>query len=231
MKKLSDNSYPGRGIIVGKSQDGKCVIAYFATGRSANSRNRIIVPDKDGAKTKAFDPSLLTDPSLVIYNAVKTYNRFIIITNGDHTDTIHHYLTKGYSYQKALNTREFEPDSPIFTPRIAAAVELKDSDFSFDMAILRPDKALPPRCLRDYYRFETLKRGEGKIIHTYLSDGNPPPIFDTQPRDIEISGGIADFSERLWKSLNNVNRIFLFVRFIDTVNKEYTNKIINALEV
>ena len=203
---LKKNSYPGRGIIAGYHQ-GSEVIAYFIMGRSANSRNRIFVKDNGTLFTRAFDESKVADPSLIIYNAIREYGDRTIVTNGDHTDTIYEYLEKGLGFADALNTREYEPDAPNYTARISCLI---GSD-EFNMAILKEKEGI---CQREYYRYPK-QDNQGRFISTYLHDGNPLPCFEGEPLEMEINEDFEEFADKLWNSLNEDNKISLYVRFGD----------------
>jgi len=227
-KELAGNSYPGRGIIIGKSEEGKnAVFAYFIMGRSVNSRNRIFVADGDGLRTRAHDPALLSDPSLVIYSPVKVLGDRLIVTNGDQTDTIYNHLKEGKTFEDALRSRTFEPDSPSFTPRISGILNFKDRNFTYQMSILKAlngDETQPQRFFFDYVSSD----GLGHFIHTYKEDGNPRiPSFEGEPKLITIDGNIDAFTNNLWMNLNEDNRVSLFVRYVDLESGKYESRIIN----
>ena len=206
-KELQGNSYPGRGIIIGKSADGtKAVTAYFIMGRSENSRNRVFVEEGEGIRTQAFDPSKLTDPSLIIYAPVRVLGNKTIVTNGDQTDTIYEGMDKQMTFEQSLRSREFEPDSPNYTPRISGN---------------------PESCNRYTFAYENPAAGEGHFIHTYKCDGNPLPSFEGEPKLIAIPDDIDAFAGSLWNSLNAENKVSLFVRYIDIATGTYETKIIN----
>lgn len=229
-KYLSKLEYPGRGIILGKSDDGKnAVFAYFIMGRSVNSRNRIFDVHGDDIRTKAFDESLLNDPSLIIYSPVKVFGNNVIVTNGDQTDTIYEYLKTGKSFEDALYTRTFEPDAPNFTPRISGLIELKDR-LKLKFSILKSDEGDENRTLRFFYNYDNPKPGEGFLIHTYKENSDPLKSFEGEPKKIQISGGIDEFSEKLWNSLDSENKISLAVRYINLETGEYIQVIKNKLE-
>ncbi len=223
MKDLRENSYPGRGIVIGKSQDGKMVIAYFIMGRSENSRNRVFITDGDGIKTKAYDESKMVDPSLIIYSPVRVIGDTTIVTNGDQTDTIYDYLKEQKSFANALRTREFEPDAPNFTPRISGVV----TGDSYKLSILKSAEGDGESCRRYFYEYENAKNGVGHFIHTYKCDGNPIPSFEGEPVKVAVNGDIDEFSSSLWENLNSDNKVSLFVRFIDTNTGKYETKIFN----
>ncbi len=220
---LQNKSYPGRGIFIGKNET-HLVCAYFIMGRSENSRNRIFKETDLGIKTMAFDESKLVDPSLIIYNPVIKYNDNLIITNGDQTDTIYEFLQKDRGFNCALKTREFEPDAPNFTPRISSII---NKDYSFKMSILKSDDGNSSHCLRYFYEYNNLPTNTGRIIHTYFDDGNPIPSFIGEPVKVSFNGNINEFSSSLWNSLNEENKVSLYVNFIDMKTNEYTVKIIN----
>ena len=229
-KYLSKLEYPGRGIILGKSDDGKNVVfAYFIMGRSVNSRNRIFDVYGDDIRTKAFDESLLNDPSLIIYSPVKVFGDNVIVTNGDQTDTIYEYLKTGKSFEDALYTRTFEPDAPNFTPRISGLIELKDR-LKLKFSILKSDEGDENQTLRFFYNYDNPKPGEGFLIHTYKENSDPLKSFEGEPKKIQISGDIDAFSEKLWNSLDSENKISLAVRYINLETGEYKQVIKNKLE-
>jgi IMP cyclohydrolase len=225
---LSSTTYPGRGIIVGRSEDGtKAVAAYFMMGRSANSRNRIFVADGEGLRTQAFDESKVEDPRLIIYSPVRVLKTATIVTNGDQTDTIYEHMKKGDTFEQALRTREFEPDAPNYTPRISAVLETSSATFSYMMSILKSDNMDPTCCNRNTFAYDNPKAGEGRFIHTYVGDGNPLPSFEGEPTRVTISGDIDTFTRSVWESLNEDNKISLFVRFIDIKTGAYESRIVN----
>nr|WP_314099264.1 IMP cyclohydrolase [uncultured Lachnoanaerobaculum sp.] len=229
-KYLSKLEYPGRGIILGKSDDGKNVVfAYFIMGRSVNSRNRIFDVYGDDIRTKAFDESLLNDPSLIIYSPVKVFGDNVIVTNGDQTDTIYEYLKTGKSFEDALYTRTFEPDAPNFTPRISGLIELKDR-LKLKFSILKSDEGDENQTLRFFYNYDNPKPGEGFLIHTYKENSDPLKSFEGEPKKVQISGDIDAFSEKLWNSLDSENKISLAVRYINLETGEYIQVIKNKLE-
>ena len=229
-KYLSKLEYPGRGIILGKSEDGKNVVfAYFIMGRSVNSRNRIFDVYGDDIRTKAFDESLLNDPSLIIYSPVKVFGDNVIVTNGDQTDTIYEYLKTGKSFEDALYTRTFEPDAPNFTPRISGLIELKDR-LKLKFSILKSDEGDENQTLRFFYNYDNPKPGEGFLIHTYKENSDPLKSFEGEPKKIQITGDIDEFSEKLWNSLDSENKISLAVRYINLETGGYIQVIKNKLE-
>ncbi len=223
-KLLSENAYPGRGIIIGKSPCSKfSVVAYFIMGRSENSRNRIFETTEDGIRTKAFDESKMTDPSLIIYHPVRTVGRGLIVTNGDQTDTVYDFICKGLSFQQALRTREFEPDAPNFTPRISG---LLGPDGSYKMSILKSANSEGSACSRYVYEYAG-ESGFAHFIHTYKCDGDPIPSFEGEPTKIQTTSNIDDFTENLWNNLNEDNKVSLFVRYINLENGEVQTNIVN----
>ena len=227
---LSKLEYPGRGIVLGKSDDGKnAVFAYFIMGRSVNSRNRIFDVHGDDIRTKAFDESLLSDPSLIIYSPVRVFGDNVIVTNGDQTDTVYEYLKTGKSFEDALYTRTFEPDAPNFTPRISGLIELKDR-LKLKLSILKSDEGDENQTLRFFYNYDNVKAGEGFLIHTYKENSDPLKSFEGEPKKIQISRDIDAFSEELWNSLDSENKISLAVRYINLETGEYIQVIKNKLE-
>ena len=223
-EKLVSNPYPGRGIVLGESSDGRySVAAYFIMGRSANSRNRVFLTEPDGIRTEAFDPSRLADPSLIIYHPVRALGRSLIVTNGDQTDTIRDYLEQGLSMDQALRTRKFEPDGPNWTPRISG---LLCADGSYKLSILKSADAAGSACARQFFEYPALP-GVGHFLHTYVTDGNPIPTFCGEPERVAIAGDIDAFTTQLWDNLNEDNKISLFVRFNDLQTGEYTQRIVN----
>jgi len=228
-KELKENSYPGRGIVIGKSPNGKfAVTAYFIMGRSENSRNRIFVEDGCGIRTQAFDESKLTDPSLIIYSPVKVLGNKTIVTNGDQTDTIYDLLNNQMTFEQALRTREFEPDAPNYTPRISGIIKNKiDGDFNYALSILKSANGDPSSCQRYTFSYQNPISGKGHFIHTYKNDGDPLPSFEGEPKLIDVLDDIDSFSDLVWNSLNEENKVSLFVRYIDLKNSETKTKIIN----
>lgn len=228
-KELKENAYPGRGIIIGKSKDGKsAVTAYFIMGRSENSRNRVFTRDGEGLRTEAFDPSKLVDPSLIIYSPVRVLGNKTIVTNGDQTDTIYELMNNQQTFEQALRTREFEPDAPNYTPRISGIIKLKDDKtFNYAMSILKSANGNPDSCQRYTFSYSTPVNGEGHFIHTYKSDGNPLPSFEGEPKLISIPDDIEEFTSLLWESLNEDNKVSLFVRYIDLATGKTTTNIKN----
>ena len=224
-EKLKDNTYPGRGIVLGVTPDGKkAVAAYFIMGRSVNSRNRIFVEEPDGIRTEAHDPSLMKDPHLIIYHPVRECGCGLIVTNGDQTDTIWEYLAKGESWESALRTRCFEDDGPNWTPRISG---LQAGDGSYKMSILKSNDLEGTDCARFFYEYPA-KAGLGHFLHTYVCDGNPViPTFQGEPERVSIPQDIEAFTTELWENLNEANKISLFVRYTDLTTGETEQKILN----
>lgn len=227
-QELKGNPYPGRGIVIGRSKDGKkAVTAYFIMGRSENSRNRIFVEDGEGIRTQAFDPAKMTDPSLVIYAPVRVLGNKTIVTNGDQTDTIYEAMDKQMTFEQALRSREFEPDAPNYTPRISGILHIENGGFNFAMSILKSNNGNPDACIRYTFAYENCLPGEGRFIHTYQGDGSPLPSYEGEPKLVEISDSLDDFAGMLWDSLNEDNKVSLFVRYIDISTGKYESKIIN----
>ena len=225
---LRNNSYPGRGIIIGKTPDGKkAVTAYFIMGRSENSRNRIFVEDGEGIRTQAFDPSKLTDPSLIIYAPVRVLGNKTIVTNGDQTDTIYEGMDKQLTFEQSLRTREFEPDGPNYTPRISGIMHIENGSYNYAMSILKSNNGSPEGCCRYTFAYENPAAGEGHFIHTYMCDGDPLPSFVGEPKLISVPDDMEAFTDLLWNSLNEDNKVSLFVRYIDIETGKYETKIVN----
>ena len=228
-KELKENSYPGRGIVVGRSADGKkAVTAYFIMGRSENSRNRVFVEDGEGIRTQAFDPSKLTDPSLIIYAPVRVLGNKTIVTNGDQTDTIYEGMDHQLTFEQSLRSREFEPDGPNYTPRISGVMHVENGKFNYAMSILKSADGNPDCCERYTFTYDKPINGLGRFIHTYMSDGNPLPSFEGEPTLVEIGNDDIDtFAEKIWNSLNEDNKVSLFVRYIDIASNKAESRIIN----
>ena len=223
-KELQGNTYPGRGIVIGRSRDGKhAVIGYFIMGRSENSRNRVFVKEPDGIRTEAFDPAKLTDPSLIIYHPVRRLGRGFIVTNGDQTDTVRDFLEKGLPFEQALRTREFEPDGPNWTPRISG---LLSPDGSYKLSILKAADEAGTGCLRQTFEYPG-QPGLGHFIHTYKQDGDPIPSYEGEPTPVFIEGDIDAFTASLWENLNQDNKVSLFTRFIDLETGKAETRIVN----
>ena len=227
-KELQENSYPGRGIIIGRSKDGtKAVTAYFIMGRSENSRNRVFVEEGEGIRTQAFDPAKLEDPSLIIYAPVRVLGNKTIVTNGDQTDTIYEGMDRQMTFEQSLRSREFEPDAPNYTPRISGILHIEDGGYNYALSILKSNDGNPDSCHRYTYAYEKPVAGEGHFIHTYMHDGNPLPSFQGEPKLVEIPDDMDAFTDMLWNSLNEDNKVSLFVRFIDIETGKYETKIVN----
>ena len=225
---LNSNTYPGRGIVIGKTKDGKkAVTAYFIMGRSNNSRNRVFVEEGEGIRTQAFDPSKLEDPSLIIYAPVRVLGNKIIVTNGDQTDTIYEGMDKQLTFEQSLRTREFEPDAPNYTPRISGIMHVENGKYNYAMSILKSNNGNTEACNRYTFAYENPVAGEGHFIHTYMHDGNPLPSFEGEPKLVEINGDIDEFTNMVWTNLNEDNKVSLFVRFIDIETGEYETRIVN----
>ena len=226
---FADKEYPGRGIILGKSEDNRAVFAYFIMGRSTNSRNRVFEVSNDDIKTKAFDESLLSDPSLIIYSPVRVLGKKIIVTNGDQTDTIYEYLKDKKTFEYALYTRTFEPDAPNFTPRISGLIDI-ESGLKLKLSILKSDEGDESQSLRFFYNYDNPKPGEGFLIHTYKENSDPLKSFEGEPIKVSLKGSIDEFCNSLWNSLNTDNKISLAVRYIDMATGKYEQIIKNKLE-
>lgn len=225
---LRNNAYPGRGIVIGKSADGtKAVAAYFIMGRSENSRNRVFVEDGEGIRTQAYDPAKLKDPSLIIYAPVRVLGNKTIVTNGDQTDTIYEGMDKQLTFEQCLRSREFEPDGPNYTPRISGIMHIERGGYNYAMSILKSADGNPESCQRYTFAYESPLKGEGHFIHTYMHDGEPLPSFEGEPKRVGIEGSIDEFTEMVWESLNEENKVALFVRFIDIRTGEYESRIVN----
>lgn len=223
-EQLRGNSYPGRGIVIGRSADGAhAVIAYFIMGRSENSRNRVFVEDGDGIRTQAFDPAKLVDPSLIIYSPVRVIDGKTIVTNGDQTDTVYDFLAQGKRFEEALRTRTFEPDAPNYTPRISAVVE----GFDYSLSILKSADGNPDSTRRYFFEYSSPAAGEGHFIHTYRCDGSPIPSFEGEPTGVRITGDIDAFTKAVWESLNEDNKVSLFTRFIHVKTGRTETRILN----
>ena len=228
VNELSGCDYPGRGIVIGRSEDGtKAVTAYFIMGRSENSRNRVFVEDGEGIRTQAFDPSKLSDPSLIIYAPVRVLGDKTIVTNGDQTDTVYNLMKEGKTFEESLRTREFEPDGPNYTPRISGLMTVSSGKYEYAMSILKSHNGNPDQCDRYTFSYDAPVAGEGHFIHTYMHDGNPLPSFEGEPKLVGISGDIDEFTNMVWTNLNEDNKVSLFVRFIDIATGEYETRIVN----
>ena len=232
MKNLSSavgaTSYPGRGILIGKSADAtRAFLAYFIMGRSVNSRNRVFVEEPDGIRTEAFDPSKMEDPSLIIYHPVRVIGDKTIVTNGDQTDTIRDDILAGGDFHRACTTRTFEPDAPNFTPRISAMVERVDGDFRLEMSVLRCCDPETGAALRSFFEYDRVKPGCGYFIHTYAQDGNPIPSFTGEPESVVLESDFAAFSDAIWEALNVDNKVSLWTRSIDLATGATESRIYN----
>ena len=225
---LKENAYPGRGIIIGKTKDAtKAVAAYFIMGRSSNSRNRVFVEDGEGIRTQAFDPSKLEDPSLIIYAPVRVLGNKTIVTNGDQTDTIYENMDMQMTFEQSLRCREFEPDGPNYTPRISGIMHIENGGFSYAMSILKSNNGNPECCNRYTFAYEKPVAGEARFIHTSMNDGNPLPSFEGEPELVDVADDIDTYTDLLWNSLNEENKVSLFVRYIDIATGEYETRIVN----
>ena len=227
-QELKSNSYPGRGIVIGKSADGKkAVTAYFIMGRSANSRNRVFVTEGEGIRTEAFDPSKMEDPSLIIYAPVRVLGNKTIVTNGDQTDTIYDGMDQQMTFEQSLRSREFEPDGPNYTPRISGVMHISNGKYNYAMSILKSNNGNPEACNRYTFSYENPVSGEGHFIHTYARNEEPLPSFEGEPKLVDIPNEIDAFTELVWNSLNEENKVSLFVRYIDIETGKYESKIYN----
>ena len=224
---LAGNSYGGRGIVIGKSGDGKnAVIAYFIMGRSENSRNRVFIERGDEVVINAYDPSKLADPTLIIYSPVKVSGCHTIVTNGDQTDTVCSFLKEGKTFREALETRAFEPDRPNFTPRISGMLTFGKGDFSYEMSILKSIDDVGSDCARYFFSYPS-KAGLGHFLHTYVTDGSPIPTFQGEPERIVIPDEIDAFTSDLWENLDSQNKISLYVRYVDLESGRYEERLVN----
>lgn len=228
-KELNSLAYHGRGIVIGKSADGKkAVIAYFIMGRSENSRNRIFVEDGEGIRTQAFDESKMEDPHLIIYAPVRVLGNKTIVTNGDQTDTIYELMDKQMTFEQALRTREFEDDKPNYTPRISGIVHLDNGEMNYAMSILKSADGDGSSCQRYTFAYSNPLNGKGKFIHTYNGDGNPLPSFEGEPKTVVIPDMDIDaFTSMVWENLNADNKVSLFTRYIDIATGKYESRIVN----
>ena len=229
---LRERSYPGRGILAGRSADGKrAVAAYFIMGRSVNSRNRVFVTEGDGIRTQAFDPALMKDPSLIIYAPVRVLGNKTIITNGDQTDTIYEGMDRQLTFEQSLRSRTFEPDAPNYTPRISAVMHIGNGSYNYAISILKSDHNDPASTLRYTFAYENPKPGTGRFISTYRDDGNPLPSFEGEPVECiwaeDFTADIDTFTDRIWAALNGDNKVSLFTRFIDIATGEYETRLVN----
>lgn len=226
---LLQNSYPGRGIVLGQSEDGnKAIIVYFIMGRSENSRNRIFTEKNGGIITEAFDPQKLKDPSLIIYAPVRVLGDCTIVTNGDQTDTIVEHLQKDGGFESALKTRTFEPDSPNFTPRISGMVKRRDEGkMRYKLSIIKSNAGSSQSVQRFFFEYPEPVAGEGHLLHTYVTNGNPIPSFEGEPVRVSLSGCIDELTSTIWENLNSENKVSLFVRYIDIVSGEAETRIVN----
>ena len=226
-QRLEGNTYPGRGIVIGKSVDGKCAVAaYFIMGRSANSRNRVFTEKNGAVYTEPFEASKVEDPSLIIYATIREYQNHLIVTNGNQTDTIYEGLAAGKDFDAALESREFEPDGPNWTPRISGMMTFADDDFSYKMSILKSGDAEGTFCNRFGFHYAP-KAGLGHFLHTYVCDGDPIPTFQGEPERVSIPNDIDAFASEIWNALDENNKISLYVRYIDLKSGVQTSRLIN----
>lgn len=224
---IQDNPYVGRGIVIGKTADAShAAVAYFIMGRSENSRNRVFTVKNGEVFTEPFDVSKVEDPSLIIYAALRSFQNKLIVTNGDQTDTVYDFISRGKGFTDALTTREFEPDAPNFTPRISGMLTFNNGDFSYDMSILKSIDEDGSDCARYSYAYPS-KAGLGHFIHTYVTDGNPIPTFQGEPERVAIPDSIDEFTDSLWTNLNENNKISLYVRYIDLEDGKIEERLIN----
>ena len=227
-EELKSNAYPGRGIVIGRSANGKyAVTAYFIMGRSQNSRNRVFVEEGQGIRTQAFDPSKLEDSSLIIYAPVRVLGNKTIVTNGDQTDTIYEGMDQQLTFEQSLSCREFEPDGPNYTPRISGIMHIENGRYNYAMSILKSNNGSPDSCNRYTFAYENPAADEGHFIHTYMHDGNPLPSFEGEPKLVAIPDDMDAFADLLWESFNEENKVSLFVRYIDIKTGVYKTRIIN----
>ena len=229
-EELGRTSYPGRGIVIGRSTDGKtAVTAYFIVGRSENSRNRVFVTEGEGIRTEAFDPSKMSDPSLIIYAPVRVRGTDTIVTNGDQTDTVFDGMEKGQTFEESLRCREFEPDAPNYTPRISGVLHVENGTYSYEMSILKSDEGEASGCNRYHFSYDNPRAGEGRFLHTYMGDGNPLPSFEGEPTRVTIdtNGGIDAFTKAVWEALDPDNKVSLFVRFQTIADGTCETRIVN----
>ena len=230
---LTQNAYPGRGIVAGLSADGKyAVSAYWTMGRSAGSRNRVFVKEEENGteviRTKAFDPTLIAgDPSLIIYAAVRTLGAKTIVTNGDQTDTIFDGLKAGQTFEQSLRSRKYEHDAPNYTPRISSLLDVEGGKYNYAISILKSDMGNPDNTLRFTFTYDAPQKGKGHFIHTYMGDGNPLPSYEGEPTPVAIEGDIDTFTNNIWSWLNEENKVSLFVRFINIENGKVEERILN----
>lgn len=226
---LSSNAYPGRGIVIGKSADGKyAVTAYFIMGRSASSRNRIFSVEDVGIRTEAFDVNtLLVAPELIIYRPVRVLGNDTIVTNGDQTDTVYEGMSEGKTFEESLRSRKYEHDAPNYTPRISGVMHIENGSYDYSMSILKSNNGNPDACNRYTYSYSDPVAGEGHFIHTYMGDGNPLPSFEGEPKWVVIDKDIDEFTDMLWTNLNEDNKVSLFVRYIDIETGKYETRIVN----
>lgn len=226
---LSSNAYPGRGIVIGKSADGKkAVSAYFIMGRSASSRNRIFSVEEEGIRTEAYDVNtLLVAPELIIYRPVRVLGNNTIVTNGDQTDTVYEGMSEGKTFEESLRSRKYEHDAPNYTPRISAVMHIENGEYDYSMSILKSNNGNPDACNRYTYAYSNPVAGEGHFIHTYMQDGDPLPSFEGEPKWVVIDKDIDEFTDMLWTNLNEDNKVSLFVRYIDIATGEYETRIVN----
>ena len=233
-KLLRENAYPGRGIVLGLAEGGRqALMAYFIMGRSANSRNRVFdpAPELGGIRTKAADPAKLTDPSLIIYNPVRTAGPDThIVTNGDQTDTVYEFLTRGESFEAALRTRTFEPDGPNWTPRISGLLERGEGSCGYKLSILKSADGNGEACRRYFFEYPQPVAGEGHFLHTYRCDGSPIPSFEGEPERVALPADAGELAVSMWQALNEDNKVSLFVRAVDLASGRAEDILINKYD-
>ena len=230
-EQLKANAYPGRGIIIGKTPDGKnAVTAYFIMGRSVNSRNRVFTETEDGIKTEAADPSKLSDPHLIIYSPMRVLGNKTIVTNGDQTDTIYELMDKQQTFEQSLRTRVYEDDAPNYTPRISGIMHVDGGKYNYAMNIIKSADGDPDCVERFTYTYTDPINGIGHFIHTYMGDGSPLPSFEGEPEKITVPDSIDEFTEGLWNALNEDNKVSLFVRYIDIESGKAVTKVVNKYQ-
>ena len=230
-ERIENNEYVGRGIVIGKTKTGtKAAVAYFIMGRSENSRNRIFTEQGEEVIIHPYDASKVEDPSLIIYSPIRVCGNHLIVTNGDQTDTVYDYLMNGRSFEEALDTREFEPDAPNFTPRISGMLTFENGGFKYKMNILKSADEKGSACNRFNFAYEAMD-GVGHFLHTYMENGNPIPTFTGEPERVSVPDDIDEFTEEIWNGLNKNNRISLYVRFVNLKNGSVENRMINGREL
>ncbi len=227
-QELRENTYPGRGIVLGRSGDGTAAVAaYFIMGRSENSSNRVFVEEGEGIRTEAFDPAKMQDPSLIIYAPVRVLGNKTIVTNGDQTDTVCEGLEQQLTFEQSLRSRTFEPDAPNYTPRISGVLHVWNGELNYALSLIKAGIGDPDSCSQYTFAYHHPAAGVGRFLHTYRGDGDPLPSYEGEPKPVKIAGDIDEFTDRLWESLNEDNKVSLFVRFIDLASGHYETRIVN----